>query len=92
MQLQFVSVNHMMHPSRRSAANLNHSFLAATWVIAAVRCLASDFVVLVLSKTVLVLVIESRQPRRSTFWVVIGLVFIELQSKPVRMVALRITT
>ncbi len=26
-----------MHPSRRSAANLNHSFLAATWVIAAVR-------------------------------------------------------
>ncbi len=25
-----------MHPSRRSAANLNHSFLAATWVIAAV--------------------------------------------------------
>ena len=23
-----------MHPSRRSAANLNHSFLAATWVIA----------------------------------------------------------
>jgi hypothetical protein len=26
-----------MHPSRRSASNLNHSFLAATWVIAAVR-------------------------------------------------------
>ena len=26
-----------MHPSRRSAANLNHSFLAATWVIATVR-------------------------------------------------------
>jgi hypothetical protein len=25
-----------MHPSRRSAANLNHSFFAATWVIAAV--------------------------------------------------------
>ena len=25
-----------MHPSRRSAANLNHSFLVATWVIAAV--------------------------------------------------------
>jgi hypothetical protein len=85
MQLQFVSLNHMMHPSRRSAANLNHSFLAATWVIAAVRRLASDFVVLVL-------VIESRQPRRSTFWVVIGLVFIELQSKPVRMVAMLSTT
>ena len=28
--------NQAMHPSRRSAANLNHSFLAATWVIAAV--------------------------------------------------------
>ena len=26
-----------MHPSRWSAANLDHSFLAATWVIAAVR-------------------------------------------------------
>lgn len=26
-----------MHPSRWSAANLNHSFLAAIWVIAAVR-------------------------------------------------------
>ena len=26
-----------MHPSRRSAANWNHSFLAATWVIAVVR-------------------------------------------------------
>ena len=26
-----------MHPSRRSAANFNHRFLAATWVIAAVR-------------------------------------------------------
>ena len=51
-----------------------------------------DFVVLVLSKTVLVLVIESRQPRRSTFWVVIGLVFIELQSKPVRMAAMLSTT
>ena len=25
-----------MHPSRRSAANFNHRFLAATWVIAAV--------------------------------------------------------
>jgi hypothetical protein len=28
--------NQAMHPSRRSAAILNHSFLAATWVIAAV--------------------------------------------------------
>ena len=28
--------NQAMHPSRRSADNLNHSFLAATWVIAAV--------------------------------------------------------
>jgi hypothetical protein len=28
-----------MHPSRRSTANLNHSFLAATWVIAAVRAI-----------------------------------------------------
>jgi len=26
-----------MHPSRRSAANSNHSFFAATWVIATVR-------------------------------------------------------
>ena len=57
-----------------------------------VTCLASDFVVLVLSETVLVLAIESRQPRRSTFWAVIGLVFIELKSKPVRMVALLSTT
>jgi len=34
-----------MHPSRRSAVNLNHSFLAATWVIAVdyeVLGLASD--------------------------------------------------
>ena len=43
---------------------------------------------LVLSETVLVLVIESRQPSRDTFWAVIDLIFIELKSKPVSMVAL----
>jgi len=31
------SDNQAMHQRRRSAANFNHSFLAATWVIAAVR-------------------------------------------------------
>ena len=29
--------NQAMHPSRRSADNLNHNFLAATWVIANVE-------------------------------------------------------
>ena len=32
-----------MHPSRRSAANLNHRFFAATWVIAAVRRMKSHY-------------------------------------------------
>jgi hypothetical protein len=44
--------NKAMHPSRRSAVNLNHSF----WRRLGDRrrsCLASDFVVLVLSEAVL---------------------------------------
>ena len=55
-------------------------------------CLASDFVVLVLSETVLVIVIELRQARRSTFWAVMDLAFVEHKSKPVRMVAMLSTT
>jgi hypothetical protein len=38
--------NQAMHPSRRSAAILNHSFFTATWVIAA------DYEVLGLQVTV----------------------------------------
>ena len=47
---------------------------------------------LVLSETVLVIVIESRQARRSTFWAVMDLAFVEHKSKPVRMVAMLSTT
>jgi hypothetical protein len=47
---------------------------------------------IVLSATVHALVIESRQPRRSTFWAVISLFFAELKSKVVRMVTLLSTT
>ena len=44
--------------------------------------------VLVLSETVLVIVIDWRQPSRDPFSAVIDLALIELKSKPVRMVAL----
>jgi hypothetical protein len=36
------STNQAMHPSRRSSVNLNHSFLAATWVIANVLAYATS--------------------------------------------------
>jgi hypothetical protein len=56
--------------------------------------LESDFVllVLVLSETVLVIVIDWRQPRRNPFSTLIDSAFIELKSKPVWMVALPSTT